>query len=252
MTNQNAFDALLTEKARCIREFFKLSEDLYFECYLVVVYLLNKTSMLLNWQSSLIKMQQSLKELIKWKLNHLKIFDFKTYILLKELDVSSRLKKIKTHVFVNYLIDYDLINIFKVWNLEKNDVNDYSNVIFDENVYYDINNNNKRRLIKESKSKNLMQFRICSIKPAINVELLNSNKKKWLKTSVRDKLMLKNRTIKKRSIEITEEMKKSVQLNDDSKQLFTFFESVKNNSQIDLIIYITSIYDYNICLNQFF
>jgi hypothetical protein len=64
--------------------------------------------------------------------------------------------------------------------------------------------------------------------------------------------MLKNRTIKKRSIEITEEMKKSVQLNDDSKQLFTFFESVKNNSQIDLIIYITSIYDYNICLNQFF
>jgi hypothetical protein len=42
--------------------------------------------------------------------------------------------------------------------------------------------------------------------------------------------VLKNRTIKERSIEnsinrITEKMKKSVQMNDDSEQLFTSFES---------------------------
>jgi hypothetical protein len=37
------FDALLTEKARCIREFSKLSKDLYSECYLAVAHLLNRT-----------------------------------------------------------------------------------------------------------------------------------------------------------------------------------------------------------------
>jgi hypothetical protein len=37
--------------------------------------------------------------------------------------------------------------------------------------------------------------------------------------------MLKNRTMKKRSIEIAEEMKKSVQMNDDLRQLSTSLES---------------------------
>jgi ABC-type Zn2+ transport system substrate-binding protein/surface adhesin len=55
-----------------------------------------------------------------------------------------------------------------------------------------------------------VQFRIYSIKSAVNVELLNRDEK-WLKTFVRNKLMLKNR--KERFIEIAEEMKKSVQMN---------------------------------------
>ncbi len=77
-----------------------------------------------------------------------------------------------------------------------------------------------------------MQFRTYSIKSAVNVELLNRDEK-WLETSVRDRLMLKNRTIKERSIEIAEEMKNSTQINDDLltqmnddlRQLFTSFES---------------------------
>jgi hypothetical protein len=51
------FEALLIEKARCIREFFKLFENLYSECYLVVAHLLNRTSMIqLNWDSLLIRL----------------------------------------------------------------------------------------------------------------------------------------------------------------------------------------------------
>jgi hypothetical protein len=34
----------------------------------------------------------------------------------------------KAHAFVDYLIDYDSINIYRVWNFEKNDVNDYKYV----------------------------------------------------------------------------------------------------------------------------
>jgi cytidylate kinase len=47
--------------------------------------------------------------------------------------------------------------------------------------------------------------------------------------------MLKNRTMKEHSIEIAEEMKKSVQMNDDLRQLFTSLESSFSqhlNSQI--------------------
>jgi hypothetical protein len=77
--NPKRFEALLMEKAKCIREFFKLSEDLYSECYLSVAHLLNRTSMIqLNWDSSLIRLQRLLKEsLIREELNHLKIFDCK-------------------------------------------------------------------------------------------------------------------------------------------------------------------------------
>jgi hypothetical protein len=127
------FDVLLIEKTRCIREFFKLFENLYSECYLLVVYLLNRTSMIqLNWDSSLIRLQPLFKKSIKWKLDHLKIFNCKTYVLLKDANVSSRSEKMKARAFVDYLIDYDFINIFRIWNFEKDDVNDYKNVIFDE------------------------------------------------------------------------------------------------------------------------
>jgi hypothetical protein len=40
------FDVLLIEKARCIREFSKLFENLYSECYLAVAHLLTETLMI--------------------------------------------------------------------------------------------------------------------------------------------------------------------------------------------------------------
>jgi hypothetical protein len=119
------FDVLLIEKAKCIREFFKLFEDLYPECYLAVAHLLNRTSMLPDWQSSLIRLQRLLKKSIRWKLDHLKIFDCKAYVLLKGSDVSSRSEKMKARAFVNYLVRYDFTNIFRIWNLKKSDVSDY-------------------------------------------------------------------------------------------------------------------------------
>ncbi len=189
------FDVLLIEKARCIREFFKLSEDLYPECYLTAAHLLNRTLMIqLRWNSSLIRLQRLFKKSIRWELYHLKIFDCKTYVLLKDANVSSRSEKMKARAFVDYLIDYDSINIFRIWNFEKDDVSDYRDVIFDENAYYDIYDKNKRHLIKELERKNFVQFRIYSIKPAVDyAELLNSHDEKWLKTSIRDRLVLKNR-----------------------------------------------------------
>jgi transposase InsO family protein len=66
------FEALLIEKTRCIKKYAKLSEDLYSECYLAVIYLLNRTSIArLKWNSSLMTLQKCLNESIKWELSNL-------------------------------------------------------------------------------------------------------------------------------------------------------------------------------------
>jgi hypothetical protein len=45
--------------------------------------------------------------------------------------------KMKSRAFIEYLIKYDFINIFRVWNSKKNDVNDYRDVIFNETKFFD-------------------------------------------------------------------------------------------------------------------
>jgi hypothetical protein len=132
------FDDMLIEKAKCIKEHAKLSKDLYFECYLVVAHMLNKTStQTLSWDSSLIFMQKLLKESIRNEIVHLKVFDCKAFSLLKKTDALKRSEKMKSRAFIEYLIKYDFINIFRVWNSKKNDVNDYRDVIFNETKFFD-------------------------------------------------------------------------------------------------------------------
>jgi hypothetical protein len=43
----------------------------------------------------------------------------------------------KSEAFIEYLIEYDFINIFRVWNSKKDDVNDYRDVIFNETKFFD-------------------------------------------------------------------------------------------------------------------
>jgi hypothetical protein len=46
-------------------------------------------------------------------------------------------EKMKSRAFIEYLIKYDSINIFRVWNSKKDDVNDYRDVIFNETNLFD-------------------------------------------------------------------------------------------------------------------
>ncbi len=132
------FDELLIEKAKCIKEHAKLSKDFYSECYFVVAHILNRTSSsTLSWDSSLIFMQKLLKESFRKKIIHLKMFDCKAFSLFKETDAFKRSEKMKSRAFIEYLIKYDFINIFRVWNSKKNDVNDYRDVIFNETKFFD-------------------------------------------------------------------------------------------------------------------
>jgi hypothetical protein len=59
-------------------------------------------------------MQKLLKESIRNEIAHLKVFDCKAFSLLKEADALKRSEKMKSRAFIEYLIEYDFINIFRV------------------------------------------------------------------------------------------------------------------------------------------
>ncbi len=187
------YEVLLIEKAKCIREHAKLSENFFLECYLIAEHLINRTfNQILNWDSSLIRLNKLINSInqnqsIRFELNHFKMYECKTYSLLKRADVSSRDSKLKSRAFVSYLVDYNSINIFRIWNSEKEDVNDYRDVIFDESELYDIYK--KSDQLAESQKEKTMKI---SINQLID---LNSENDKWLEISIRDRLMLKNKRV---------------------------------------------------------
>jgi hypothetical protein len=129
---------MLIEKTKCIKKHVKLSKDFYSECYFVAAHILNRTSSsLLSWDSSLIFMQKLLKELIWNEIAHLKMFNCKAFSFLKKINAFKKNEKMKSRAFIEYLIKYDFINIFRVWNSKKDDVNDYRDVIFNETKFFD-------------------------------------------------------------------------------------------------------------------
>jgi hypothetical protein len=132
------FDELLIEKAKCIKEHAKLSKNLYSKCYFVAAHILNRTSSSSwSWDSSLIFMQKLLKESIRNKIAHVKMFDCKAFSFFKKADILKKNEKIKSRAFIEYLIKYDFINIFRIWNSKKDDVSDYRDVIFNETKFFD-------------------------------------------------------------------------------------------------------------------
>jgi hypothetical protein len=78
-----------------------------------------------------------LKESIRNEIIHLKMFDCKAFSLLKETNALKKNEKMKSRVFIECLIKYDFINIFRIWNSKKDDVSDYRDVLFNETKFFD-------------------------------------------------------------------------------------------------------------------
>jgi hypothetical protein len=213
------FDDMLIEKTKCIKKHVKLSKDFYFECYFVAAHILNRTSSSsLSWDSSLIFMQKLLKESIRNQIAHLKMFDCKTFSLLKETNALKRNEKMKSRAFIEYLIKYDFINIFRVWNSKKDDVNDYRDVIFNESKFFDTYE--KVDLFKEEERKFYVTYR------AIFMQIFeNSDQKQYDRISIR-KFVLNNsrETVASKSM-----MKKKISSSKEF-QLFTFDDTSSSES----------------------
>ena len=178
------FGALLTEKIKCIRLHSKLPEDLYPECYLAAAHLLNRTpTRSLNWDSPLMKMQKLLNQPIKKEFSHLRVYGCKTYPLFKNADAPPKSEKMRPRAFINYLVEYDSTNIFRVWNPEKGDVNDYKNVIFNEAEFFDTYN--KKDLIKKSEKADFVEFITLDPHPAF--QPIDSDDEEWLARPIRSR-----------------------------------------------------------------
>jgi hypothetical protein len=173
------FGALLTEKARCIREHAKLPEDLFPECYMAAAYLMNRTpSQALEWDSPLVKLQKLTNQPIRHELAHLKVFGCKAYSLLKGADAPPKSEKLKPRAFVGYLIGYDSTNIFRVWDPKKGDVSGYRDVIFDEDELYNTYVRDQYQLLEEDEK----TIEVITPRPAI--QELDSEDEEWLEMSI--------------------------------------------------------------------
>ncbi len=221
---------MLIEKAKCIKEHVKLSKDLYSECYFVAAHILNQTSSSsLSWDSSLIFMQKLLKKSIRNEIAHFKMFDCKTFSLLKETNAFKKSDKMKSRAFIEYLIKYDFINIFRVWNSKKDDVNDYRDVIFNETKFFDTYE--KVDLFKEEERKFYVTYR------AIFMQIFeDSDEKQYDRISIR-KFVLNSF---KKNVASKSMMKKKISSSKEF-QLFTFddtssFESTSINNFVAIEI----------------
>jgi hypothetical protein len=202
---------MLIEKTKCIKEHVKLSKIFYSECYFVVAHILNRTSSSsLSEDSSLIFMHKLLKESIRNEIAHFKVFDCKAFSFLKKTNTFKRNKKIKSRTFIEYLIKYNFINIFRIWNLKKDDVNDYRDVIFNETKFFDTYE--KIDLFKEEKRKFYVTYR------AIFMHISEDNDEKQYDRILIQKFVLNNF---KKNVVSKSMMKKRISSLKKS-QLFTF------------------------------
>ncbi len=219
------FDDMLIEKAKCMKEHVKLSKNLYSECYFVAAHILNRTSSSsLSWNSSLIFMQKLLKKLIRNEIAHLKVFDCKAFSFLKETDAFKRNDKMKSRAFIEYLIEYDFINIFRVWNSKRDDVSDYRDVIFNETKFFDTYE--KVDLFKKEERKFYVTYR------AILMQIFeDSDEKQYDRISIR-KFVLNNF----REIVASKSMMNKRISSSKESQLFTFDDTSSSESESDLTI----------------
>ncbi len=150
-----------------------------------------------------------LKESIRNEIVHLKVFDCKTFSLLKETDALKRSDKMKSRAFIEYLIEYDFINIFRVWNSKRDDVSDYRDVIFNETKFFDTYE--KADLFKEEEKKFYVTYR------AIFMQIFeDSDEKQYDRISIR-KFVLNS---SKETVVSKTMMKKRISSSKES-QLFT-------------------------------
>jgi hypothetical protein len=188
-----------------------LSKDFYSKCYFVVAHILNWTSSSsLSSDSSLIFMQKMLKKSIRNEIVQLKMFNCKAFSLFKKTYALKKNEKMKSRAFIEYLIKYDFINIFRIWNSKKDDVNDYRDVIFNEATFFDTYK--AVNFFKKKERKFYVTYR------AISLQIFeNSDDKQYNKISIRKHVLNNSR----KNVVSKLMMKKKISSSIETFQLFT-------------------------------
>jgi hypothetical protein len=126
----------------------------------------------------------------------------------------------KSRTFIEYLIKYDFINIFRVWNSKKNDVSDYRDVIFNETKFFDTYE--AVDLLKEEKKKLYVTYR------AISLQIFeNSDENQYDKISIRKHVLNNSR----KNVVSKSMMKKETSSSIEIFQLSTFDDTSSSESK---------------------
>jgi hypothetical protein len=126
----------------------------------------------------------------------------------------------KSWAFIEYFIKYNFINIFRVWNSKKDDVNNYRDVIFNETKFFDTYE--KIDLFKEEKRKFYVTYH------TIFMQIFeNNDEKQYDQISIR-KFVLNNF---KKNVVSKSMMKKKISSLKKS-QLFTFHDTLSFKSTL--------------------
>ena len=120
---------------------------------------------------------------MRYKISYFKVFNYKTYTLIKEPHALAKTKKLKLKVFISYLISYNSINNFYIWNLNNDEIKSYRDIIFSKNKFFNIYKRTK--LIKKAK-KNIINILV----PEPYISEINSEDKEFLNTSVHNRQLL--------------------------------------------------------------
>jgi hypothetical protein len=147
-----------------------------------------------------------------------KNFDCKAFSFLKKANAFKKSEKMKSRAFIEYLIKYDFINIFRVWNSKKNDVNDYRDVIFNKTKFFDTYE--KIDLFKEEKRKLYVTYRV------IFMQIFENNDEKQY-----DKILIRKFVLNsfKKNVVSKSMMKKKISSWKEF-QLFTFDDTSSSES----------------------
>lgn len=113
----------------------------------------------------------------------MKVFECKAYPLLKRADNPPKSEKRSPRAFISYLVGYDFTNILRIWNSEKETVNGYRDVIFDETEYFDTYK--AIDLIKVAEKVSFVEFVVHDPRPASTP--ISSGDEIWLQTLIRDR-----------------------------------------------------------------
>ncbi len=124
-------ERVLIIRARTLRISARLSTNMWSEVFKAIDYLNNRTpKKSLNWKTPMKTLTED-----KPKLSHLQSYECRAYALKHNIP---RKDKLKPRAHIDHLVEYDFINVFRIWILSRMRIIRIRDVIFDKANFYDL------------------------------------------------------------------------------------------------------------------
>ncbi len=134
-------ERIIILRARAMRIAAHLPVNLWSEIVRAADYLNNRTpKRKLQWKTSFEALTDQ-----KSRLSHLHSYESRAYALK---NIIPKKEKLESRAFIDHLVSYDSINIYRIWILSRMRVVRTRNVTFDENRFYDLTDLDRDHMLK--------------------------------------------------------------------------------------------------------